>query len=74
MERHDAMMFGMTNATAGGDNSLIERRVTIGGGGGASRAEVAPGTPIEPRLGQERRRASGPRTMRTIDSGAAGLR
>ncbi len=75
MERRDAMVFATPGAAAGGDSSRIERRVMVGGGVRATRGDTGAGAPAAPsRLGQETRRASGPRTMRTAGGGAGGLR
>jgi type IV secretion system protein VirB6 len=73
MERRDAMIFGATSAGGGGGET--ERRMTIiGGGARAERSGGAGGVAAPPRLGQETRRASGPRAMRGAGSGAGGLR
>jgi type IV secretion system protein VirB6 len=74
MERRDALVFGGAGG-AGGTASLIDRPITVAGGararpdGGGSGGAAAP-----TRLGQETRRASGPRAMRGAGAGAGGLR
>jgi type IV secretion system protein VirB6 len=74
MERRDSMIFGAAAGLGGAGSSLIERRVTVGGGARAGRGGES-GTSVAPtRLGQETRRASGPRTMRAAGGGSGGLR
>ena len=75
MERRDSMVFGTAGGAGGGGASLVERRVTVDGGPRTSRSDAGASAPAAPlRLGQETRRASGPRTMRTAGGGAGGLR
>ena len=74
MERRDTQIFGGA-ATGGGDSTVIERRATIGGGARGERgAANGAGAASATRLGQETRRASGPRAMRAAGGGAGGLR
>ena len=75
MERRDSMIFAAAASGGGGDTSLIERRVSVGGGARAGRGGAGGTSATAPtRLGQETRRASGPRTMRSGSAGAGGLR
>ena len=77
MERRDSMILGAAAAGAGGGGgtTLVERRATVDGGARGERGSggTAASTSV-PRLGQESRRASGPRTMRAAGGGAGGLR
>ncbi len=76
MERRDTMILGATAAGGGaGGTSVTERRTTVDGGARGDRGSGgAPMSAPVPRLGQESRRASGPRTMRAAGGGAGGLR
>ncbi len=73
MERRDAMIVGGMVA-GGGATSLIERRTNVDSGarGRTENNGVSAAAPI--RLGQDTRRASGPRTMRAAGGGGGGLR
>ncbi len=73
MERRDAMIFGGMGA-AGASASLIERRTNVDSGSRARPEGGGVSAPAPSRLGQDTRRASGPRTMRAAGGGAGGLR
>ncbi len=68
LDRRDAMMFG-----AGSGGAVTERRTTVAD---SSRRERTGGEGFQAptRLGQETRRASGPRTMRSTGGAGGGLR
>ena len=77
MERRDTMIFAPPDAAndGGGDTSSSERRVTVGGGGARADSRRCRRSGLRPRrtrLGQETRRASGPRTMRSGSAGGSG--
>ncbi len=74
MERRDSRVF--SSADSGPETSLIERRVTFGGvgSGGERGAPDGRSAAATTRLGQQARRASGPRATRAAPGAAGGLR